>query len=96
MIAVFTNVDTPSTLSSVFTKVDTFSTLSSIIRYEKHVCVSVCVCACIQLCTEDRSSKKNHCYFLASRAMSELYHLVVLCSYDLRFTQNALSSKKQR
>ena len=25
--------------------------------------------------------------------MSELYYLVVLCSYDLRFTHNALSSK---
>ena len=57
------------------------------------MCVCLCVCACIQLCTEERSSKENHCFFLASRAMSVLYYLVVLCSYDLRFTHNALSSK---
>ena len=53
------------------------------------VCVSVsmCVCASIQLCIEERSYEKNHCFFLASTAMSELYYLVVLCSPDLMFTQ---------
>ena len=79
-----------STIATV-TNEDTFFTLSSITRYEKHMCVclcvSVCACACIQLRIEERSYEKNQCFFLASRAMSELYYLVVLCSPDLAFTQ---------
>ena len=34
---------------AVFTNVDTFSTLSSIIRYEKHVCVCLCVCVSVHV-----------------------------------------------